>query len=544
MAQDKEAGYTLTVHELERDPDTAEEVSRILIEMGALWVRLTKEFEKTGFEHAVREYIECLKVYAEAVVDGRDEEECVIEQGAFVGERELFGAYIGDSPDSAIGLGDEQPLGRILKEAMARNPEYAYYQIDDIIEEGEEEEGEDSAEGLTAVPSRAPTPPPKDVKRLELIRRGMMSPSGIPPELPTDSGPVAEIHDEEQGLSQSHSNSNSTKSSQSQGPETPPTPKSSRLSKILVHVRKNSVDRPITVVGTPPQTGTTTTTTTTRGSTDMRPSTPVMQGSLVRRGSRRLSVTFKRLPMWNEVDQLLGAEPEKTVFGVSLQKSIEVAKGTAKTHHSGGGRASRRTYPLCVQKCCLQIKAEGLETPGIFAERGDAGRVRRLKETFSTPPAYGADVDWDRYGVHDAADLILLYLTQLPRPLVSESTARRWVALSRQATVTGSHGTRSEQCIDFWEEALGTVRGAAARSLFKLLLNLWADVAAAADQNDMTAERLAACVLKPLMHVTSDKRETDFVLALAFLIRKRTEYVDMLREDQVPENNRASKAAW
>ena len=59
----------------------------------------------------------------------------------------------------------------------------------------------------------------------------------------------------------------------------------------------------------------------------------------------------------------------------------------------------------------------------------------------------------------------------------------------------------------------------------------------------MTAERLAACVLKPLMHVTSEKRETDFILALAFLIRKRSEYVDMLREGQ-NEVKRVSKAAW
>ena len=526
------------VQNLDHNPDSAEEVSRILVEMGGLWVRLTKEFEKTGFEHTLREYLQCLKLYAEAVINGRDDE-YALEQGAFVGERELFGAYIGDSADSAIGLGGGEPLGRILRLAMARNPEYELYQIDDIIEEGEEEE-EDSG-----IPSRAPTPPPKDVKRLEQIRRSMMSPFGNPDVSPTDSQFGAAAAEEAassgaetlaQTPSQSHSHSTSQGSL-----DLPPTAKSSRFSKILDHVRKNSGDRPITMVGSLPQTAATTTTL--RSSMDIRPSTPVMQGSLVRRGSRRLSVTFKKLPMWNELDQLLGPEPD-TVFGVSLQKSMGVAKGTAKTHHSGGGRASRREYPLCVQKCCLRIGEEGLEAPGIFAERGDALRVQKLKEAFSTPPRYGADVDWDRFSAYDAADLVLLYLTQLPKPLVSESTARRWVALSRQATATGgSNGTRSEQCIDFWEEALGTVRGAAPRSLFKLLLNLWADVAAAAEHNDMTAERLAACVLKPLMHVSSEKRETDFILALAFLIRKRSEYVDMLREDR-NEVKRVSKAAW
>ena len=525
--------------DLEHKSDSAEEVSRILVEMGGLWVRLTKEFEKTSFEHTLREYLQCLRLYAEAIIDQRNEDEYALEQGAFVGERELFGAYIGDSPDSAIGLHGNEPLGRVLKLAMARNPEYELYQIDDIIEEGDEEE--ETGEELTGIPSRAPTPPPKDVKRLEQIRRSMMSPFGNPDISPTDSqfGVAAA---EEAASSGAETLAQTPSQSHSQGSlDLPPTPKSSRFSKILDHVRKTSADRPITMVGSLPQTAATTATL--RSSTDIRPSTPVMQGSLVRRGSRRLSVTFKKLPMWNELDQLLGPEPD-TVFGVSLQKSMEVAKGTAKTHHSGGGRASRREYPLCVQKCCLRIGEDGLEAPGIFAERGDALRVRKLKDTFSTPPRYGADVDWDRFSVYDAADLVLLYLTQLPKPLVSESTARRWVALSRQATATGgSNGTRSEHYIDFWEEALGTVRGAGPRSLFKLLLNLWADVAATEEHNDMTAERLAACVLKPLMHVTSEKRETDFILALAFLIRKRSEYVDMLREGQ-NEVKRVSKAAW
>jgi hypothetical protein len=96
---------------------------------------------------------------------------------------------------------------------------------------------------------------------------------------------------------------------------------------------------------------------------------------------------------------------------------------------------------------------------------------------------------------------------------------------------------RLEQCIDFWEEALGGIRGPA-RSLLKLLLNLWGDIADAADANDMTAERLAARVLNPLMHLPPGRYNTDFMLGLAFLIRKRSEY-SMLLQGSTRKSNAA-----
>ncbi|RYP56259.1 hypothetical protein DL771_012046 [Monosporascus sp. 5C6A] len=523
-APDTDASTAVVTQKRALDFNVIEDVSRILIEMGSLRVKLAKEFKTKRSEYTLQDYANSLINYAEAVIDGTEEGN-LIEQGAFVGGAQLFGAYMGDSPDSAIGLYGE-PVLKTLTDALARNAQSEVHRISDISEEPADID----------IPSRAPTPPPKDLKRLELHRRSMILPFEGAIGSPTDRqyGTATEI------------------SSPSQASISPSFPKNSRFSRFLGSLRKSSSGR----TEARPQTGTTelTRSPSFTGSADrrpttsegIRPSTPIMQASLVRRGSHRLSVSFKKLPLWNDLDELTGLETD-AVFGVSLQKSIQVAKGVAKTHHSGGGRVSRREYPLCVQKCCLYIKNEGVTAPDIFAEPGDSYRVQKLKEIFSKPPSYGGEVNWDHYGVYDAADLILLYLSQLPKPLVPESTAKRWVVLSRQATLTGSHGTRSEQCIDFWEEALGTIRGPA-RTVFKLLMNLWADVAAAADQNDMTAERLAGVLLKPLMHISSDRYETDFVLALAFLIRKRTEYVDMLKEDQeeargiLKEAKRISKA--
>lgn len=273
-------------------------------------------------------------------------------------------------------------------------------------------------------------------------------------------------------------------------------------------------------------------------------------GASIRSSSSRLSSMFKRVNMWApriSEDDAPAEDPEPDdIFGVSLKKSMQMASATVKTHHDGAkGGSSRREFPRCVFACVQFIKANGGATaPNIFGGEMAAGgdcmaRVARLKEAFSTAPYYGeGNIDWERYSVYDAAELIVMFLLQLRKPLISETVAKRWIALSKQATLPGSMGMRLDECIDFWDEALLGVRGAA-RSLFKFLLNLLGDIADAADVNDMTAERLASRMLNPLMHLSAAKYTTDFMLGLAFLIRKRSEYSAVLRRD-----GKKSKAAF
>ena len=84
---------------------------------------------------------------------------------------------------------------------------------------------------------------------------------------------------------------------------------------------------------------------------------------------------------------------------------------------------------------------------------------------------------------------------------------------------------RVEQSLDFWEEALVGIKGGPERGTVKLLLGLWGEVAKQAEINEMTAERLADCVMDSLMGITTVHRRnrTDYLLGLAFLIRKRAE---------------------
>ncbi|KAI0970173.1 Rho GTPase activation protein [Xylaria arbuscula] len=510
------------------DSEVMTNISKILIQMGQLCMRLPGEFEKSPSRFSLHEYMGYLKLYAESMIRRKETEQEAeprpkkhtthtkreAQPGAFIGEKQMFGAYMGDPPDGAIDIDFAiEPTSRVLAgQVEIRISEEEVSPIDETIDSSEQ------------IPSRAPTPPPKDRKRLEAARRQMTSPFEKRPDSPTNPyGVFTEISSERPKPTPSIISS-----------------KSRGFARFLSPFKSSSsVPVPVPEIRPPTQS----TSSSTSAPNDLRPTTPIVRASLVRRGSRRLSVSVKKLPLWNteQLEEVEGPEL-RAVFGVSLQKSMQVAKGVSKTHHGDRGGSSRREFPLCMQKCCFFLKHEAVTAPDIFAEPGDIFRVSKLKEIFSKGPTYGEDVNFANYTVYDAADLVMLYLSQLPRPLIPESLAKRWISLSRQATLSGSHATRLDQCIDFWEEALSGLRGPS-RSLFKLLLNLWADIAMAEESNDMTAERLADVILKPLMHVSWGQYRTDYMLSLAFLIRKRAEYTALMADNQ-SAMKRVSRAAW
>lgn len=274
------------------------------------------------------------------------------------------------------------------------------------------------------------------------------------------------------------------------------------------------------------------------------PMSPVSSG---RRSSSRLGSAFSRLGLGRSSPKSPAASsipemesPTNDVFGVPLAASMRVAKGVAAAKHEDGGSRSARDYPLCVLRCVYYIRDMGIEIPHVFGQDGDVFRVGYLKDIFESPATgYGKQLDWRDFTVYDAADLILLYLSELPKALIPDSLAKRWVKLSKQATVSsGGLALRLDQGIDFWEESLMGLKGPE-RALFKLLLTLWGDVAEFSGENQMTAERLAERVMKPLLHtIKGEKGETDLLLGLAFMIRKRSEYSLNLR------NGGKSRAAF
>jgi len=478
-------------------------ISKTVEEMGRLSTKLQGDFQKNA---ALRSYLDALQLYAESTGINLEPELASSSMKS-----------VSDAPDSAIEMGDDDPPFK----SAPQSPDLALpiEEIEELLDE------------LKEMPSnRPPTPPPRN------LRRSLSVSSVAPPPMSLDRPVLVPRQNEFTMVTTITAGRDDVASP-------PPPIKRSLLGRMFGTTKKRSASsssgasirtvdsRPSTSASMAPPTATAATPPTT---TESRP-------GLVRRSSSR-RMSLRSLPMFKVVAEEATAAPDNepnAVFGVSLQKSIQVAHGSARTRHTASSgpaagmrsksNTSHRDFPLCVHKCVQFITTGtdfGVAVPDIFGEPGDASRLAVLRRMFSEGPNYGDDVDWEWFTVYEAADLILLFLSELPKPLVPESVAKRWISLSRQATV--SNGSRTDQCLDFWEEALLGVRGPA-RNLLKLLLNLWADVAEAADHNGMTAERLAGRVVQPLMHTSARTYTTDYMLGLAFLIRKRSEYLALMQ---------------
>lgn len=246
---------------------------------------------------------------------------------------------------------------------------------------------------------------------------------------------------------------------------------------------------------------------------------------LSHRRSLSLSTAFRTLSLRRKPSAEVTNRPsspstEPQIFGTPLSVSISIARGISSTSHPGGS-SSTHSYPLCILRGVYHIRDCGLSTPDIFGEPSPPANLSHLRAIFCSPvTGYGKTLSWSSFTVHDAANLILSFLSELPTPLIPLSVAKRWVVLSRQSTISGSMALRLDQGIDFWEEAFMGLKGNE-RALVKLLVNLWGEIAERAEENDMTAERLAGRVMGPLMQ---RGYETDYVLGLAFVIRRRSEY--------------------
>lgn len=104
------------------------------------------------------------------------------------------------------------------------------------------------------------------------------------------------------------------------------------------------------------------------------------------------------------------------VFGVSLKDSLSTASTDVmvQSESMGFGRV-----PIVVAKCGAYLKANALETSGIFRITGNNKRVKELQHIFSTNPDYGMKFkDWESYSVHDFASLLRRYLNNLEQPLI------------------------------------------------------------------------------------------------------------------------------
>ncbi|KAK3312528.1 Rho GTPase activation protein [Apodospora peruviana] len=242
------------------------------------------------------------------------------------------------------------------------------------------------------------------------------------------------------------------------------------------------------------------------------------------------------------------------VFGVELEKSIKTAPTRIRISHNGRAN-SHRAFPLSVYKCCEFIRFSDTKDVALFSSPGDAFNLDQLRRIFSSPPDYGESFSFDGtdYTVYDAARLITIYLTELPQPLVSRSVLKSWVLLARQhGAIEPPCPQRIETGLDFWAEALNRLP-VANRNLVKHLLSLFAEVLTKTTEDwskteisEAEARQFSAGVSRALFHLDdsdmSAKNAVHPTLALAFIIRKRGEYLGSLdkQEDKSGKGKRDS----
>ncbi|KAH7627500.1 putative RhoGAP group protein [Sordaria sp. MPI-SDFR-AT-0083] len=524
--------------------DGKDELAGVLAQISRVAARLEDESRHNGAVAKLQHYLDALYGNALAAVDR--------EMDHFEGQRNSAHSSTDHAPDSAIDMGDDD---HTFVHAKTANIPIPQTQVDMTQDEFDE-----MLDELREMPVRPPTPPQRSARRSSSAASATRSeyrPSTADSYTSTPYGAGTSFLDLEARSQSPHLRSQSDSAAIS--PRPAPINHLSHMSGGLMPVRtygQNSDslwENPRPAVPVP------------RPTTSSSNITNSPKPNVLRRSSSRLSSALKGLsfgrqrshsttstgssaksstfsmampptpptpaPIAHEASTF---QPVSTIpppvpssggaiFGVSLANSMSVAKGLAAARHDSGG-SSTRDYPLCILRCVYFIQDYGLRAPHIFAQEGDPYRLQRLKAIFSSPETgYGKFLDWNQFTVYEAADMILLYLSSLPQPLIPESVAKRWIAMSRQATMSGSSAIRLDKGIDFWEEALQGIKGPN-RSLFKLLLNLWGDVADSVEWNEMTAERLAEKMMRPLMHLPQTRYGTDYMLGLAFVVRKRSEY--------------------
>ncbi|ORY02873.1 RhoGAP-domain-containing protein [Basidiobolus meristosporus CBS 931.73] len=108
---------------------------------------------------------------------------------------------------------------------------------------------------------------------------------------------------------------------------------------------------------------------------------------------------------------------QETLFGVPLGISIKYASAVVNLGRNGG--YLNCLVPIVVAECGGYLKDHAVNTEGIFRVNGSSKRVRQLQDLFNTGPAYGMDIAWEDFSIHDVANLFRRYLNCLPEPVIS-----------------------------------------------------------------------------------------------------------------------------
>lgn len=149
-----------------------------------------------------------------------------------------------------------------------------------------------------------------------------------------------------------------------------------------------------------------------------------------------------------------------------------------------------------------------------------------MQLAFDTPDRYGKGFNCTGYTVHDAANLLLRYLLQLPEPVIHPEFYERFRSTLSDAMLGGA--LNSEVTIQTYQK-LVTELPPLSRHLLLYLLDLMAVFADKADVNNMTTPKLAAIFQPALLshpeHCLSPNEQQLSQNVLIFLIENQDHFL-------------------
>jgi GTPase-activating protein SAC7 len=183
------------------------------------------------------------------------------------------------------------------------------------------------------------------------------------------------------------------------------------------------------------------------------------------------------------------------------------------------------------------LDVSGTDVVDIFRISGHPLRLRDLEKVFDNPPRYGKGFDWTGYTVHDAASLLIRFLTNVPESVVPVDFYVQF-----QDPIRDLKGVEVVANLDKIIESyqgLMTALPPLRRQLLLYLLDVLAVFASKSDTNNATVASLAAifqpCILSPV------KKGEDYIEepvarrlsqdVLGFLIEQQDHFLIMLTKE-------------
>jgi hypothetical protein len=217
----------------------------------------------------------------------------------------------------------------------------------------------------------------------------------------------------------------------------------------------------------------------------------------------------------------LGKATATSVFGIPLHISIQYANIAVAKLNAAGQHHIMGYIPIVVAKTGSFLKEEGkfdqrdkirersstnadkaTGVEEIFAIGGSPLHIQELQRVFDSPERYGKGFDWTGYTVHDAADILLRYLLQLPISVIPLVYYERFRSPLRghQAVAVGvkGHQLPSSDCKPDRNATLQIYQSLIAemppfnRQILLYLLDLLSVFASKSELNNMTIPKLAA----------------------------------------------------